>query len=410
MANYLILPKMSLNMTEGRIIQWLKKEGDKIQKGDPILAVETEKLRAEVESDHDGYLLKHLAGPGDILPVTAKVAIIGQVGEDISSLAGISTLSPLEKGSPITGREPVGRASDREKEERIFISPLAKKIAKDRGINIADIVGTGPKGRIKKSDIMSFIRSTEITTSEAPANYKPDSQKYQNQGLSVENRVPIAGMRKAIAERLSYSKANIPHVYFTVDVNAAELIKTRALINNSFDDSVVSYNDILVKAVAMAIKECKIVNASVVNDEILIYKDINIGLAVAVEGGLIVPVIKNADQKMLSEVARDSKEKIKNARDNQLSLDDIGCGTFTVSNLGMFDMEQFTAIINPPESAILAVGKILEKPVIKDGQITVQPLMNITLSADHRVIDGIVASKFLNRIKYYIENPLKAII
>lgn len=363
MPQELIMPKLGLTMTHGRVTRWLKKEGDRINTGEAVVEIETDKINSEVESPIDGYMLKILAQEGEEKEITAPICIIG------------------EKDEPANSAE-------------IRISPVAKKIAQENGIDYSTIRGTGPDGRIVKEDVLAAIEKKK----DPPAGAR---------------KVPLAGMRKVIARRLSQSKHDIPHVYFKSMIDASKLVDMK----NRFSETIraktgkkLSINELVIKAAAVALEGFADINTSLVNDEIIYHDDINIGMAVCIEKGLVVPVVKNANRKSLSEINKISGDLAIKAREGRLSPDDMAGGTFTVSNLGAYGIDEFTAIINPPESAILAVGRIKEAACIENGQIVVKPVMVLTLSVDHRVIDGALAAQFMKKLKDLLEDPYTLLI
>lgn len=397
MAIKIQMPKMSDTMEEGRIIKWLKKEGDRVQPGEVIAEIETDKANMDMEAYDEGILLKIVAKEGTRVPLGGLIAILGSEGEDISSLLG-GTNSEKEGGSVSSSSMKDETKSmiatvNKSIDNRIKSSPLARKIAKEKGIDLNQIHGSGPSGRIIKRDV-------DLAAS---GQKSPESHKIKPQEGFTD--VPLTMMRETIARRLTRSNVEAPHFYLTVEVKMDDAIAFREALN-SFDENLkISFNDIIVKACATALKIHPEVNAAFLGDKIRLFSDVHIGIAVAIEEGLITPVIRDVDKKSLRQVSIEAKDLALRARERKLNPDEYNGSTFTVSNLGMFDVEEFTAIINPPEAAILAVGSIIEKPVVEGGTIKIGNRMRMTLSSDHRVVDGAVAARFMQTLRRILENP-----
>jgi pyruvate dehydrogenase E2 component (dihydrolipoamide acetyltransferase) len=413
MATKIEMPKLSDTMDVGRIVKWLKKEGDKVAPGDILAEVETDKANMDMEAYDEGTLLKIVAQEGAKVPIGGIIAVLGNPGEDISSLVaegGQSKASAAEPTEAKVAEASVGTSSDVRRQEaatavekqptpntekdngRLKASPLAKRLARERGIDLKSVSGSGTSGRIIKRDIETFI-------SRGIKHGAP----YVSSGEFVD--VPLSMMREAIAKRLSQSNIEAPHFFLTVEVKMENAIEFRESLNR-YDETIrISFNDIIVKACAMALKKHPEVNATFLKDKIRIFSDIHIGIAVAIEDGLITPVLRNADRKGLRQISQESKDLASRAREKRLKPEEYSGSTFTVSNLGMFDVDDFTAIINPPEAAILAVGTIVDKPVVEDGTIKIGKRMRMTLSSDHRVIDGALAAQFMQTLKKILENP-----
>ena len=422
MAQVIRMPRLSDTMEEGVIVEWLKKEGDQVEPGDILAEVETDKATMELENYHEGYLLYIGVKEGPV-PVNGILAVIGDKGEDFkAALAeaedqtedngevssngvgkedktdGLPTQQPDEQIELIQD----SNVSEGEStaDERIKASPLAKKMAKERGISIQEVKGSGEHGRIIKQDILDFkTTGKEEGTPTSPALTS-----------STENReIPVSQMRKIIARRLSESKFTAPHFYVTVEINMDEAIIVRNQLNQSAPPKI-SFNDIIIRAVGSALRKHPAVNSSWLGDKIRINGDINIGVAVAVPEGLLVPVIKHADQKSFSQINEEVKQLAELARAKKLQPEQMQGNTFTISNLGMFDVDEFTAIINPPDACILAIGSILEKPMVKDGNIVIGNSMKVTLSSDHRVVDGATAAQFLQTLRGLLETPVRMLL
>ena len=403
MAEVIKMPRLSDTMTDGVVAKWHKKIGDVIKEGDLLADIETDKATMEFESFQEGVLLYIGVKENETAEVDSILAILGEKDEDITTLldsvsnASVNVDEDLEPEEiiPKTVFEvpkisiPVDTNSSQDIQKRIKISPLAKKLAKEKNINISLIAGTGDLGRIIKRDIENF-----------------DGTKSTSANVQLEAKeIPISQMRRTIASRLSTSKFTAPHFYLNMEVEMDNLMKERTLINSK-NNIKISFNDIIVKAVAMALKKHPDINSSWFDSYIKFHQNINIGVAVAIENGLIVPVIKNADFKSLSDISNETNTFVEKAKENKLQPSDWEGNTFTISNLGMFGIDDFTAIINPPDACILAVGAIKRKPVIKDDIIVPGNIMKLTLSCDHRVVDGVMGAKFLSTLKNMLESPL----
>jgi pyruvate dehydrogenase E2 component (dihydrolipoamide acetyltransferase) len=409
MAEIVYMPKLSDTMTEGVVATWNKNVGDAVKAGEVLAEIETDKATMEFESFYDGVLLHIGVETGNAAPVNTILAIIGQAGEDISTLLAIvpstaveapKTETPAPSPAPVVAAPspapvaaPVAVASNNTS-GRVFASPLAKKLASEKGIDIHSVAGTGESGRIVKRDVDHY---TPYTPAERSFNTAPA-------GVESFTDEPVSQMRKTIARRLAESKFTAPHFYLTMDINMDQAIASRKALN-SMDGVKVSFNDLVVKAVAMALKQNPGVNSSWMGDFIRRNQHVNIGVAVAVEDGLLVPVIRFADTKGLVQISAEVREFAQKAKDKKLQPSDWEGNTFTISNLGMFGIESFTAIVNPPDSCILAIGGIKEVPVVKNGQVVPGNVMKVTLSCDHRVVDGATGSGFLQTFKTYMENP-----
>jgi pyruvate dehydrogenase E2 component (dihydrolipoamide acetyltransferase) len=397
MAQDIIMPKLGLTMTNGRITKWLKKEGDPVRIGEVVAEIETDKINAEVEATVSGYILKILAEEGEERDITVPICTVGEKNELVGEQSGI--------------QEKINKT---ELPVRIKITPLAKKMAKENDLDYKVIQPTGPEGRIVKVDILAAIEKKKsikiIPVEEKIEAAFPTNQVSVSQSTSpgILKKLPLEGVRAVIARRLTQSKQDIPHVYFKTTVDATNLIELKNKLSDVVKDKTgkkLTLNDVIIKAVAVTLSQFPDVNVSLVNNEIIYYGDVNIGMAVSVEKGLVVPVIRNADLKTISDISRTTSDLADKARNGKLSMDDMSGGTFTVSNLGAYGIDEFSAIINPPESAILAIGAAKETPVVEKGQIVVKAVIVLTLSVDHRVIDGALAAKFMKKLKEMLENP-----
>jgi pyruvate dehydrogenase E2 component (dihydrolipoamide acetyltransferase) len=420
MAEIIYMPKLSDTMTEGVVAEWTKKVGDKVASGEVLAEIETDKATMEFESFFDGVLLHIGVEKGKAAPVNAVLAIIGKEGEDISALlagadapqpaAEVVAPDPAPTTQPTPVAQPIAPAAPTPTPQpapvaasnasgRVIASPLAKKLAEEKGINIATVAGTGEAGRIVKRDVDHYVP------------YTPAQQTFNAAPAGVESYTEenVSQMRKTIARRLAESKFTAPHFYLTLDIDMDSAIKARKSMNQ-MDGVKVSFNDMVVKAVAMSLKQHPTINSSWLGDVIRRNHHVHIGIAVAVDEGLLVPVVRFADTKGLTQIGAEVKDFAQKAKDKKLQPSDWEGNTFTISNLGMFGIEAFTAIVNPPDSCILAVGGIKEVPVVKNGQVVPGNVMKVTLSCDHRVVDGASGSAFLQTFKNYMENPVNMLL
>ncbi|MEH6496247.1 MAG: pyruvate dehydrogenase complex dihydrolipoamide acetyltransferase [Pseudomonas marincola] len=420
------MPALSPTMTEGKLANWQVKEGDAVSSGDVLAEIETDKATMEVEAVDEGIIAKILiAGDTDNVAVNTPIAILLEDGEDASALEGYSVGGAAPAAAPAAASTPASTPapaaaptastpapSAAPATGRVFASPLARRVASNSNIDIANVVGTGPRGRIVKADVEGFIASggaaaapvTAAPTATAPAAALPVGSTPPHAGEHTE--IPLNGMRKTIAKRLTESKTTIPHFYLTVECELDNLLDMRKKLNSKSDEYKISVNDFIIRASALALKKLPAANAIWGGDKILQYKDIDISVAVAIDGGLITPVVKAADQKGLASISGEMKELAGKAREGKLMPEEYQGGCFSISNLGMFGIKEFSAVINPPQSAILAVGAGAERPVVRDGALAIATVMSVTLSCDHRVIDGSVGAELLQYFKGYIEEPL----
>ena len=412
-VHVITMPRLSDTMEEGTVASWFKKVGEEVEEGEILAEIETDKATMEFESFYSGTLLHIGLNEGDSAKVDSLLAIIGPSGTDISQYLNGSVKIESEDiqkeelkieqkaESKITeDNDSSIKSIVNVNSERIFISPLAKKLANDKNIDISTIQGSGENGRIIKSDIENY-KEPLLQTKAQPTMSTSDIQEY--------SEVNHSQMRKVIAKRLSESKFSAPHYYLNVELDMSETIAFRKQCN-TIPDTKISFNDIIIKACAVALRNNPSVNSQWFDDRIRYNNYVNIGVAVGVDDGLIVPVLKNADKMSVAEISTTVKEMAGLARDKKLTPEMMQGSTFTISNLGMFGIESFTSIINPPNSVILSVGAIIQKPVVKDGEIVVGNTMKLTLACDHRVVDGLTGSKFLQALKPLIENPLSMLI
>ena len=424
MAEVIYMPKLSDTMTEGVVASWLKKIGDPVKSGELIAEIETDKATMEFESFFDGVLLHIGVEAGKGAPVNALLAIIGQAGEDISSYLNsappASTPAPVKEETPAVAAPvtpapapvvpapapvaPVMAAQAAQiSNDRVYASPLAKKLADEKGIDLQYVAGSGENGRIVKRDVAHYHPHPNGTAVVAAAG--------TSKGLTTETFTdePISQMRKTIARRLAESKFTAPHFYLTLDIDMDNAMAFRKSVNN-VEGYKISFNDIVVKAVALSLRKHPAVNSAWMGDFIRRNQHVHIGVAVAVDEGLLVPVVRFADTKSFMEISSEVKTYAEKAKSKKLQPSDWEGNTFTISNLGMFGIESFTAIVNPPDSCILAVGGIKEVPVVKNGAVVPGNVMKVTLSCDHRVVDGASGASFLQTFKEFMENPVSMLL
>jgi pyruvate dehydrogenase E2 component (dihydrolipoamide acetyltransferase) len=434
-----LMTQLSPTMTEGRIARWLKKEGDTLESGEVMAEIETDKATMEMEVVDEGVLHRILSPEGSTVAVGAPIAVIAEEGEEVAAdyqptseasteVAAVPAEVAVETTAPVvTPAAPVeavqapapavvGSAVNTAMDStRIKASPLARRLAKQKGINLAAITGTGPKGRITKGDVEKTVKrgislgaGTAAVVTPAPRQMPTGPLPYHEDEFEpVENSM----MRKAIARRLTESKQQVPHFYLNVDVEMDRLMDLRAQLNEAADGAFkLSVNDFVIKAVAKALVDVPAANASWTDASTLMHKHAHVSVAVAIEGGLITPVIRFAEQKGIVDISNEVKELAGRARAGELKPEEYSGGTFSISNLGMYGIQQFSAIVNPPEGAILAVGATQERPVVKNGELTVAKMMTLTLSCDHRVVDGAVGAEYLAALKKHIEMPAGVLI
>ena len=413
MAIKIEMPKLSDTMEEGVIAKWNVKEGDTVEAGDIIAEVETDKATMDVEVFDSGTILKIVPGEGDAVPLGGLIAVIGEKGEDISDILSGSGASSAPAKEEV--KEAVSAESAKEETPasapaapvtdngRVKASPLARKIAEEKGIDLSSVSGTGPEGRIIKKDVEDFKGAPAAPASAPASSPAPVFTSLESKEIKVSQ------MRKVIARRLSESKFTNPHFYETIDIDMKAAVAARTALNTA-NDVKISFNDIVVKACAIALTRHQAINSSWLGDTIAEHGDVNIAVAVAIDEGLMTPVINHADKKGLLQISAETRELAGLARDRKLQPDQMEGSTFTISNLGMFGIEEFTAIINPPNACILAVGAIRDVPVVENGAIVPGKRMKVTLSSDHRIVDGAKAAQFLNTVRDMIENPLSMLL
>lgn len=412
-ATVIRMPLLSDTMKEGKIVAWHKQVGDKVKSDDVLADVETDKATMEVMGYADGTLLYIGVKEGEAAQVNGIIAIVGKEGTDVTPYLQEDNSVPAEasaeqpKASALAATQNAAPAAETttsaDGDERVKASPLAKRIAQEKGIDLQQLQGSGDGGRIIKRDLDNY-KSSQQTQQKAPGQQQASTQQYIA-GQEGHTDKPLSQMRKVIAQRLSESKFTAPHFYLRMTITMDNAMQARKAINE-VSPVKVSFNDLVIKACAMALRKHPEVNSSWMGDFIRANQHIHIGTAVAIDEGLIVPVVKFADQKSLSQIGEEAKALAEKARNKKLQPPEFTGNTFTISNLGMMDIDEFTAIINPPDSCILAVGKITATPVVENNQVVVRNLMKLTLSCDHRVVDGAVGSRFLQTLKAYLENPV----
>lgn len=411
MAETISMPKLGFDMAEGTLVRWVKQVGENINKGDVLAEIETDKATVEVESSASGVVLQHIVEQGTVVPVNAPIAVVGQAGEsvDVKPVAeekpkteAVEQTAEKVEQADTASQQPSSSAetSSSAPASGIKASPLAKKIAKDNNINLASIQGTGPGGRIVKKDV------------EAALSSKPSAVSSQLPITSYENQiVPTTKLRQAIGRRLVESKTTIPHFYVTHEYKMDALMDMRKQINAYLpDNEKVSVNDFILKATALSLRQFPNLNATIKGNEIIQFGDVNVGVAVTVPGGLMTVVVKNTDQKSLRQISAEVKVMAGRAREGKVKPEDVDGSTFSTSNLGMYDVEDFIAIINPPEAAILAISSAREVPVVENGQIKAGWRMKATISVDHRVSDGAEAAQFMQKLAEFLENPVLMLV
>jgi pyruvate dehydrogenase E2 component (dihydrolipoamide acetyltransferase) len=466
-ATNVLMPQMGYDMTQGKILRWIKQEGDSVKKGDVIAEIETDKVNIEIEAFASGTLLKILIPEGETVPVGQPIAAIGQPGEAVESAAPpAAELPKQEEGAGegaeapptdavVTGpgseareagtdgrtRAPAEETQSAEDEdERVRVSPVARRFAQEQGVPLTDVQGTGPGGRITKEDVERFLTEAsgrqQVSRREAPAREEapdrrtpprpapaeqparpaPPAPAAQPAAMPPVEGIPaetheVSRMGQAIARRMTLSKQTIPHFYATIEVDMTHAASLREELNRTLGDEMkISFNDFVMKAAAVALTRFPMLNSSFHDNQVTVYKEVNVAMAVSLEQGLITPVVRECERKPLAQISRESKELMAHVRDGKLRQEEYEGGTFTVSNMGMFGVEDFAAIINPPQAAILAVGAIAPRPVVKDGQLAVATTMKATISVDHRAANGADGARYLQQLKELLEDPIRLLL
>lgn len=406
------MPRLSDTMTEGKVAKWHKNVGDTVKEGDLLAEIETDKAVQDFESEFNGILLKQGVEEGGAAPVDTVLAIIGPEGTDVSAVgapkaAAKSTDKPAEQKSETKTEEKSVASTENSSSDRVAISPLAKKMAQDKGVDINAVQGSGENGRIVKKDIENYQPSAKPAVSAPTAS--PAAQVALSFVQGEDTETPNSQVRNIIAKRLAESKFSAPHYYLMVEINMDKAIEARKEIN-SLPDTKISFNDMIIKATAVALRKHPQVNSSWAGDKVIHRGNINVGVAVAIPDGLVVPVLKNTDQMNYTQISAAVKDMAGRAKSKGLKANEMEGSTFSISNLGMFGIETFTSIINQPNAAILSVGAIIEKPIVKNGQIVVGNIMKLSLACDHRVVDGATGAQFLQTLKTYLESPLTLLL
>ena len=422
MAELINMPKLGFDMREGKLGEWVKKEGEPVGQGETIAIIETDKASVEVPAFRSGVLLKILSVAGDNVPIGNPIAVIGEAGEvvDLAALgvtkaeAKTAVKAEVKADAKVTpAPQVVAEAAAPLEGGRLAASPIAVRMAGELGIDLRKVGGSGPGGRIIKRDIEAYLAAQDQAAKAAPAaavappiatpSYEPTLEGYRT--------VPLSGMRQTIARRMIESKQTAPHFYITMEIDMAAAMSLRSQLNALLPESdKISVNDFIVKASAVALRQFPNINASFAGNEIQIHDQVNVGIAVARETGLVVTVVRECDRKPLAEIAKEARELVGRAREGRMKPDDMVSGTFTISNLGMLDVDNFIAIIGPGQAAILAIGAVKQVPVVKDGQLAVGTRMNATISADHRITDGAEAARFMQAFKAALEQPLRLLL
>jgi pyruvate dehydrogenase E2 component (dihydrolipoamide acetyltransferase) len=424
MAQLITMPKLGFDMAEGKLEEWVKKPGDKVNEGDVLAIIETDKASVEITSFQSGVLLQILAEGGSIQPVGAPIAVLGEAGEtvDLAALGvkgapAAKPTAPAARSAPepvaVSAAEAAVPPSEPSPSGRLLATPIAMRMAGELGIDLKNVRGSGPEGRIIKRDIERYLQEAEKPQPKpAPSPVPVPAMTPTLEGLAGYRAEPLSPMRRTIARRMVESKQQAPHFYITVAIDMAPAMALRKQLNAVLpEDGKISVNDLIVKAAGAALREHPSLNASYAGDEIRYHEQVNIGMAVARDTGLLTVVVKDCDKKSLAQIARDARDLVNRAREGRMQADDMLGSTFTVSNLGMYDVEHFIAIINPPQAAILAAGAVQQVPVVDaNDQLAVGTRMKATLSADHRVTDGAEVAKFLQALRGVLEQPMRLVL
>jgi pyruvate dehydrogenase E2 component (dihydrolipoamide acetyltransferase) len=438
MPEFIVMPKLGFDMREGVLNNWLKNIGDQVTKGDVVAEIESDKATLELESQVSGVLLKYLAEAGDVVPIGANLAIVGQAGEDVSALAGGNGTAAGEakaktEAAPVLQEAPEPAAEEEPAPEPTAdgqptavgadypggakATPVARRIAQEHKIDLRQVTGSGPEGRIRKADVEAYLErppATKEVEEARPAPAVAPAMAIEPTPVPTGPDTAEAGLsrlRQVIARRMTESKTTVPHFYVTTEIDMKAAMALRKQVNTTLpEERKVTVNDVIVKAAALALHDFPNLNASFAGDKLVLHNRINIGSAVAVEGGLLTVVQKDTDTATLSKVAAENKAMIARAREGKSRPEDFDGATFTVSNLGTYDVDHFIAIINPPNAAILAVGSVRDVPVVVDGQLAIGTRMKATISADHRVTDGAEAARYMQAFKALLEEPLRLLL
>ena len=428
MAETINMPKLGFDMAEGTLVRWVKQVGENIDKGDVLAEIETDKATVEVESSASGVVLQHIVDQGTVVPVNAPIAVVGEEGEKVEAPKAEEGKPAAEDGKKKEEKKAEDKPQKEEKpaaptqpaaspqgapapqavapeDGQVKASPLAKKIARDNNIDLSRVQGTGPGGRVVRKDVEAALEEGQAPATGRPAATAPVPV------LAEDETIPLTRLRQAIARRMVESTTSVPHFYVTHEYKLDALMAMRKQANEFLpDNEKLSVNDFIIKAVALTLREFPNLNSSFAGTNVVRHGSINIGIAVAVEGGLLTVVNHNTDQLPLRQISADVKRKAASAREGKVKPDDIEGSTFSVSNMGMFDVENFSAIINPPEAGILAVGSARQVPVVENGEIKIGWRMKATISVDHRVSDGAEAAQFMQKLAEFLENPVRMLV
>ncbi|TFZ41137.1 2-oxo acid dehydrogenase subunit E2 [Soehngenia longivitae] len=431
MAKIIVMPKLGLTMKKGKIVKWYKKENEEVKKGDKLFSIETDKLTNDYVADEEGLLLKIIENENSTVDCLKPVAIIGNAGEDISNLIEVKpNTEPMQEKDDKTPIKSV--EVETKSEEKVKISPVAKKLAIENKIDFTKIKGSGPNGRIVLEDIEKVLENKNQIKMTPTAKVIAESagvdiaelnkderinkedvlrynlnKAYENIVQPIDKRIPMSTMRKIISERMSQSAFTAPTVNYTIPIDVTKLKEIKEEISKEYK---ITYTDLIVKITSAVLLDFPLLNSSIDGEEIITRNYVNMGVAVALEEGLLVPVVKNSHIKSLKQISLEIKDLTYRAKTNQLTTDELDGGTFTITNIGKFGVESFTPIINQPQSAILGINAIIDKAIVKNEQIYVTPVMNLSLTADHRTVDGAVAAQFLQKLKLALENPIAMLV
>jgi len=414
MAETINMPKLGFDMAEGLLVRWVKQVGENINKGDVLAEIETDKATVEVESSASGVVLQLIVDQGTMVPVNAPIAVIGAAGEKVDAAPAATAQKAEAKAdekpasTPQPTAAPVAQTSAPAASGPVKASPLAKKIAKDNNVNLASLQGTGPGGRVVRKDVESAISSGQLAVG-SKQSVQPSTVNYQP--TTEDKVIQTTKLRQAIGRRLIESKTTIPHFYVTHEYKMEALLDMRKQANAYLPDGEkLSVNDFILKAVALTLRQFPNLNATIKGNEVIQFGHVNVGVAVTVPGGLMTVVVKDTDQKAMRQISAEVKAMAGRAREGKVKPDDVDGSTFSTSNLGMYDVEEFIAIVNPPEAAILAISSAREVPVVENGQVKVGSRMKATISVDHRISDGAEAAQFMQKLAEFLENPVRMLV
>ena len=426
MATEVLMPQMGYDMTEGTVVKWVKQEGDAVSKGEVIAEIETDKATVEMEAEAGGVLRRIAVGEGATVPVGQVIGVIGAADEELPEVGdapadGADAAGAAEEAAPISQTEAVSAPADGGASGALRASPVARRLADERGVDLKQVTGTGPGGRITKEDVLNFAPPAEAPAAAPEATPVPQAApagEAAGQSMRVgppprfpdaQGRIPLSKMALAIARRTAATKGPVPHYYVNAAVDMTRAMEFRREINEALSDARVSVNDLVIKAAALALRKYPVFNATFQDDHLEVSPHVNIGVAVALDEGLVVPAILECERKPLTQIAKEAKDLGRRAREGKLRQDEYTAGTFSISNLGMFEVDSFTAIIVSPQAAVLAVGAVQPTPVVRNNEVVVRQMMQASLSADHRISNGADAAQFLVEIKRRLEAPFSLV-